>query len=299
MNIQRGVGVSSLPLLLCEGPSDERLLRRIFDNREVLPEQVNGERNLGPVSAYWRISRRRIAFTIRDRNFASLEEAEACFAPDYNRFRFLWRRHELENYFLEPRVIINCLEKLRWDIRSTVELPGTEDEATNLLKQIAGNLIEDQAGRRTAWLLHQQLRKEIPLAFSIGQPKTIEDRAVWEEYLLNEGKKIRNQAPQIKQLVQMNDDYILRRYEESCQIFSASEFIETNQYIRDFGGHEMVRQLYDNFDFMRRRYRLQDFENDLANSFVEEWNRDSSFLQPNDFDDLRNAIVRLGGTRNI
>jgi hypothetical protein len=57
-----------------------------------------------------------------------------------------------------------------------------------------------------------------------------------------------------------------------------SNFIETNQYIRDFGGHEMVRQLYDNLDFTRRGYRLQDFENDLANSFVEEWNRDSSFL---------------------
>lgn len=102
MNIRRGVGVSSLPLLLCEGPSDKRLLGRIFDNRVVLPEQVNGERNLGPVSAYWR-SRGRIVFTVRDRNFAPLEEAESCFAPDYDKFHFLWRRHELENYFLEPR----------------------------------------------------------------------------------------------------------------------------------------------------------------------------------------------------
>ena len=34
---------------------------------------------------------------------------------------------------------------------------------------------------------------------------------------------------------------------------------------------------------------------DLVNSFVDEWNRDPSFLQPNDFADLSVAIRRFTG----
>ena len=57
----------------------------------------------------------------------------------------------------------------------------------------------------------------------------------------------------------------------------------------------MVLKIYQEARINVRHYGLQDFQTDLVNSFVEEWNRDSSFLQPNDFADLNAAIRRLTG----
>lgn len=83
MNVRRGGDiVSNVPLLLCEGDSDERLLRRILNSREVIVQHVGGTRNLAPVAAYW-MNRNRPVFTIRDREFRPLDKVEVCYEADY------------------------------------------------------------------------------------------------------------------------------------------------------------------------------------------------------------------------
>ena len=112
-------------------------------------------------------------------------------------------------------------------------------------------------------------------------------------------KEIHSQARRFDEFVQTTDTDILQSYEANLQIFSEPSFLDTDRHLKDFGGHEMVQKIYQEAQINVKRYRLQDFQTDLVNSFVEEWNRDSSFLQPNDFDDLSAAIQRLTEVSSI
>ena len=277
--------------LLCEGASDERLLNRIFSNRELKAQQVGGTRNLKPVAAYWAHQNQPV-FTIRDREFGSLPEAEACYGADYTNRHFTWRRHELENYLIEPRVLVNCFKQLKPYIDSRINLPDTENSARIWLRELALDLLDDQAGRRTAWELHHKLRDNLPSAFSIFQESMIKSREDWEGDLVNEMKRLRNQSGQIEQFTQMTESDILQTYETNLQMFDDSSFLNTDGHLRDFGGHEMVQKIYQDTEINVQGYGLRDFQNDLVESFVNEWNRDQSFLQPNDFAELQAAIRR-------
>lgn len=106
---------------------------------------------------------------------------------------------------------------------------------------------------------------------------------------------MRSQTQQFEGFVQTTDTNILQNYETNLQAFSEHSFLDMDGHLKDFGGHEMVLKIYQEARINVRHYGLQDFQTDLVNSFVEEWNRDPSFLQPNDFDDLRAAIRRLAG----
>ena len=282
--------LESIPLLLCEGDSDERLLDRIFNTRELKTQQVGGTRNLRPAAAYL-TRQNQLVFTIQDRDFRPLCEAEECYSENYAERHFMWRRHELENYLIEPRVVANCFKQLQ--SHSKVTLPDTEDSASHWIKNLSRDLLEDQAGRQTAWELRHQLHDTFPITSSISQGSAIQSREEWQNCLINEMKEIRSQAQQFEEFVQTTDADILQNYEANLQVFSEPSFLDTDRHLKDFGGHEMVQKIYQEAQINVRRYGLQDFQTDLVNSFVEEWNRDPSFLQPNDFADLSAAIRRL------
>ena len=284
--------LESVPLLLCEGDSDERLLDRIFNTRELKAQQVGGARNIRPAAAYLTRQNQPV-FTIQDRDFRSLSEAEKCYSQNYADRHFMWRRHELENYLIEPRVVANCFKQLQ--PYSKVTLPETENSARHWIKELARDLLEDQAGRQTAWELRRQLHDTFPTTSSISQENAIQSREEWQNRLINEMEEIRSQARQFEEFVQTTDADILQNYEVNLQIFSEPSFLNTDRHLRDFGGHEMVQMIYQEARINIRRYGIQEFQTDLVESFVEEWNRDSSFLQPNDFDDLSAAIRRLTG----
>ena len=284
--------LESVPLLLCEGDSDERLLDRIFNTSELKAQQVGGFRNLRPTAAYLALQNQPV-FTIQDRDFRPLSEAEECYSENYAERHFMWRRHELENYLIEPRVVANCFKQLQ--PYSKVTLPEAEDSVRDWIKNLAQALLEDQAGRRTSWELRRQLRDTFPTAFSISQGSAIQSHEEWQNYLINEMKEIRSQARQFEEFVQTTDANILQNYEVNLQDFSEPSFLNTDGHLRDFGGHEMVQKIHQEAQINVNRYSIQEFQTDLIESFVEEWNRDSSFLQPNDFDDLSAAIRRLTG----
>ena len=284
--------LESVPLLLCEGDSDERFLDRIFNTRELKAQQVGGVRNLRPTAAYL-TRQNQLVFTIQDRDFRPLSEAEECYSTNYTGRHFMWRRHELENYLIEPRVVANCFKQLQ--PHSRVTLPDTEDSARHWIRNLARDLLEDQAGRRTSWELRHQLHDTFPTISSISQGNPIQNREEWQNRLISEMKEIRSQAHRFEEFVQTTDTDILQRYEANLQAFSEPSFLDMDGHLKDFGGHEMVQKIHQEAQINVSRYGIQEFQTDLIESFVEEWNLDSSFLQPNDFDALGAAIRRLTG----
>ena len=284
--------LESVPLLLCEGDSDERFLDRIFNTSELKAQQVGGFRNLRPAAAYL-ARQNQLVFTIQDRDFRPLSEAEECYSKNYAGRHFMWRRHELENYLIEPRVVANCFKQLQ--PHSRVTLPDTEDSARHWIRNLARDLLEDQAGHRTSWELRHQLHDTFPTTSSRSQGNAIQNREEWQNLLISEMKEIRSQAQQFHEFLQTKDADILHRYEVNLQAFSEPSFLNTDGHLKDFGGHEMVQKIHQEAHINVSRYGIQNFQTDLVESFVEEWNRDSSFLQPNDFDALGAAIRRLTG----
>ena len=132
--------LESVPLLLCEGDSDERFLDRIFNTRELKAQQVGGVGNLRPAAAYLTRQNQPV-FTIQDRDFRPRSDAEECYKGNYAERHFLWRRHELENYLIEPRVVANCFKQLQ--LHSKITLPETEDSARHWIRNLAQALLED------------------------------------------------------------------------------------------------------------------------------------------------------------
>ena len=98
-------------------------------------------------------------------------------SPNYADRHFMWRRHELENYLIEPRVVANCFKQLQ--PHSRVTLPDTEDSARHWIRNLAQDLLEDQAGHRTSWELRHQLHDTFPTTSSRSQGNAIQNREEW------------------------------------------------------------------------------------------------------------------------
>ena len=105
--------------LVCEGfrqGLDERMLDAVviqYHNLAVLTSPSGGSRGLGAVRAYLQSrSAHDVAVAVEDRNHRPFAVANATWANQASR-SFIWRRHEIENYLLHPRVVLALFDELR------------------------------------------------------------------------------------------------------------------------------------------------------------------------------------------
>src|SRR4051794_15404601 len=91
------------------GGLDERVLDAIVIqhyNLGIFMASAGGDRGLGAVRAYLGSrSPRDVAISTQDRNYRPQGLAQATWANPSGR-SFIWRRHEIENYLLQPRVVL-------------------------------------------------------------------------------------------------------------------------------------------------------------------------------------------------
>jgi len=91
-----------------------------------------------------------VAYSIEDRNYRpSFVVEHAWAAPDSK--RLIWRRHEIENYLLEPRIVTEAFRDWRESgIRGSAHLPTREEDVFVVLISLAQPMLEHYAGWR-AW----------------------------------------------------------------------------------------------------------------------------------------------------
>src|SRR5580693_6577259 len=96
--------------LVCEGPTDGldvRVLDALLAQKlgaYVRIEAAGGDKNLAGVRAYIEARGLGIALAIEDRNYRSREDSEATWSA--LKPKLVWHRHEIENYLLEPSVVL-------------------------------------------------------------------------------------------------------------------------------------------------------------------------------------------------
>lgn len=112
--------------LICEGPADGldvRVLNLVIAekfSKAVWINAAGGDTSLGSVATWFEEKSRRSlkngtlgppvdrAYSVEDRDYCSAQEVEARWRPASK--RFMWRRHEIENYLLDPRVVAGAFE---------------------------------------------------------------------------------------------------------------------------------------------------------------------------------------------
>lgn len=138
--------------LVCEGPRgglDDRVLDSLVIQHHALVVQIEpagGRQGHGAVRTYLE-SRpsppNHVAITVEDRDYRSRKTADDTWA-NQNAKGFIWRRHEIENYLLQPPVVLELFKDFRKAGSAWANsLPDTETDVSGLLQTLARPFLED------------------------------------------------------------------------------------------------------------------------------------------------------------
>ena len=251
--------------LVCEGTADG-LDVRVLDlivaqklNREIHIIPAGGERGLGSVASWLEERSRKPlpdgtmgsprdrAYAIEDRDFCSLEEVERIWQrPDQK--RWIWRRHEIENYLLDPRLIVDAFDALKAaHVRGADVLPGDLDVVRLVLQEIAQPMLEDHAGWLTYWHLVSHKRAtadtrllwpDSPLPPSLGSPYP--GRVEWLDYLRSECTRMRESCKQLAGDVAFDEPAIVEAYDHVLLQITRPDFLASGRTI-----HALVHLVAD------------------------------------------------------
>src|SRR5579872_2182866 len=102
--------------LVCEGRSDRNVLAGVFTDlsADIAVEPAGGIEGVRAVAQYLRAQRGGVVASIADRDYRRLEEAEASFGAGSS--NFLWPRHSIENYLLQPEVVAMAFTSLKTSV---------------------------------------------------------------------------------------------------------------------------------------------------------------------------------------
>jgi hypothetical protein len=253
--------------LVCEGPAgglDDRVLSLIVAQKlgkdvQVIP--AGGEKSLGSV-ANWLAERSRKrpdgtlgnprdrAYIVEDRDFCSLEEAEQTWTQ-LNQKRWMWRRHEVENYLLDPRLVANAFRALREaSVRGAERLPDDEQTIFSLLQRLAQPMLENHAGWLTYWQLvfHKRDTADTRLLWPDPSLQPLPaslypGRIEWLDYLRTECVRLREACRQLVGDMTFDEPAIAEVYDRILSQVTRPDFLTSGQFLIDLGGHELVSVL--------------------------------------------------------
>jgi len=290
------------PYLICEGRADGldvMVLNSIIAQklgRDVVIEAAGGERGLGSVAFYIEMRYSTRAYFIEDRNYRSLEEVEAVWVRTDGK-RFIWRRHEIENYLLDPRVVADAFASLRTTTQNwPTTLPQTPEEVDKMLQQLAGLMIEHHAGWVTGRLVkkkraaadHRFKWPEPPLKPPAGDryPR----RQEWLDHLCQECSRVKGDCVAFAQLPDFEMTAVTALYDQVLSEAKQPDFFSSGQYLVDMAGKELTTALCE---FINQQgvsnLSRADLETELINALGRQYAH--GFFDPDDFSDLANRLL--------
>jgi len=291
--------------LVCEGPPDGldvRVLNLVIAQklgRDVLIEPAGGDRSLGSVADYLEKRYGARACVIEDRNFRSLEEAERTWNQSKQR-RWIWRRHEIENYLLDPRLVTEAFRSLQASgVRRADRLLDLNDEQSVavLLQELAQPMIENHAG----WLTYGRLvshkrdtadtRLRRPAGSLPHSPGSLyPGRAEWLAYLRSECRRLEDACEQVNRDQDLSDPAITATCDEILSRLAHPDFLTGGQFLIDLGGHELMSALCSRVN----RSGVSHLScADLQTELVEALDRlyRPGFFDPDDFAQLAEMLI--------
>ncbi|MEA3308150.1 MAG: hypothetical protein U9Q70_01380 [Chloroflexota bacterium] len=279
--------------LVCEGEPDSldvRVLDLIVAQKMGLPVQIEtvGGGSSGGSVATWLEKRGHRAYTIQDRDYRSHEQVEKHWRVDSK--RLMWRRHEIENYLLDPRIVLTAFRQLQQaGIQGANNLPDDLASTERLLQDLARPLLEDHTGRCTYWSLHAQ-QSVADMRFELPQPPGLyPTREMWLDYLEREGCRFQDVCGRLA-----SDEVYCRaaieyHYDEAWERISAPHFLSSGRFIEEMGGHELLSALGKDINERGVSHlSIPDLGDELLKALDELYC--DAFFAPNDFAQLAERL---------
>jgi hypothetical protein len=292
--------------LVCEGfrqGLDERVLDAVviqYHNLAVLTSPTGGSSGLGAVRAYLQSrSANDVAVAVEDRNHRQFATANATWANQVGR-SFIWRRHEIENYLLHPRVVLALFDELRalsgfpW----AAGLPATEAGADALLQSLAAPLLADHAGEVLREELVRQINAVGSVSFSFPRPAPpagahAPGQAQWQAALLQEATRLCQTCTAVAGVAPLQGAAITARYSALVTQYQQQAFLTSGDYLRDMGGHELLAALSRHLHGLGAgaRFSQQILADELLR-LLDQMYHPNTLFQPDDFAELATILAQ-------
>jgi hypothetical protein len=286
--------------LVCEGGDtglDNRVLDRLviqFHNLSVQMAPSGGSGGLGTVRVYL-LNRAPgdVAISVEDRDYYRTHAEAHAGWGNLNSTRYTWRRHEIENYLLHPRVVLALFDDYRTAaVPWSAALPATEPDVLALLRAVAAPLLENHAA--------EVLRVELlglsiaggNLKFGAVRPPappgaTVAGQAAWVSALQQEAARLCAVCNAAAALPAFQPAAIAVRYQDLLAQFQAPGFLTSGDFLIDMGGHELMAALAAHLRGLGARPGLTQafLEEELLRVLTSIY-RPGTIYQPDDFQEL-------------
>ncbi len=242
--------------LVCEGENtglDNRVLDRLvvqFHNLSVQMAPAGGSGGLGAVRVYLlNRSPNDVAISIEDRDYYQTQTQAHAGWGNQAAKGYTWRRHEIENYLLHPRVVLALFDDYRAAAAPGFPaLPATEADILTLLRTVAAPLLENHAAEvlRVELLRHSTAGGS--LQFGALKPPAppgarVAGQAAWVPALQQEAARLCVVCTAAAALPAFQPAAIAARYQTLLAQFQAPNFLTGGDFLIDMGGHELMAAL--------------------------------------------------------
>jgi hypothetical protein len=239
-----------------------------------------------------------VAVSIEDRDYRPGAIAQPTWANPAGR-RFIWRRHEIENYLLHTRVVLELFHDFRAAGAAWANsLPGAEADVSALLRNLASPLLEDYAAEVLREELVRQVNAIGSLSFGPGRPAPVAGspaptQAQWLAALQHEATRLGQTCATVAAVPNLQPAAITARYTTLLGTFQDPDFLTTDEYLLNMGGKELLAALSRYLHSLGAPGPLVN-RDELADGLLRVMAptyQPNSLYQPDDFADLA-AILR-------
>jgi len=279
------------------------LLNECSSDCEIQVEACGGSEGLGAVAAYIAGVRGPgvVCAHVRDRDYQPLSRADNWSVDDKR--RFMWRRHEFENYLLQPEVVVTAMEHLAASVRDRPgrppawadALPRSVGEVEAAVGECAEAVRHIEALQMTIWGLVQdvnavrRVQMQVPPSPGAGGPG---DPEACVAYLRSECARVRQVAQELADCDALDPAAAESAYCDQLAALSAPSY----PYLRDFGGRELLAGFHRWLANARgASLRRDTLRRELADAVAIAYRAIPGLFDPDDFRQLAGGVRALAG----
>lgn len=293
--------------LVCEGEYDVPVLTDVLTNvlaSGIIPKPCGGQKSAPSAAAYLRKNDPNIvAAYLEDRDYRQRADAEQSYTN--GKPGFVWRRHAIESYLIEPAVIAQAFRSIQQEKAKypsgtpawVTALPTNETTIMDGLRESAMKRAPEEAVRMTIERIWEDLsttagrvQKRWP-SFA-GIPTPDENRCRAE--LVNETSRIIQMAQQSAQSPHLDPTAVENRYTAELARITQHDYIRDLKFLEEFHGKDLIplfcEWLRSQFNAQLRR---RTFELELVKTVGTVYQHNRLLYGTDDFLDLANGVRAL------
>lgn len=300
-------------VLVCEGTTDLPVLAGILTTvlgTEIQIRAAGGSGAIPFVADY--VARQGVGTVacVVDRDYRRREVADATFTD--GKRGFMWRRHAIESYLLEPAVIVEMFRRLKASVvndpgggpRWVHALPEDVTVVAEGLRTCARARAAQEAGRLALARLWEDLQ-ETAGRVSIQRPRklgdtTVTDVATCREAVIAEAARILEKASATVASPHLDPDSVGRRYDMELARMSAEDYLRDLRFLEEQNGRELMGAF---LGWLQRQHKSrlswERIEEELPKAAVAAYRANRRLYGTDDFRDLANGVLALAGLPTV